>query len=123
MANKPENLSLSINLKEPKEKGKIIACIKSMPKCTHHEYPQLGDSSSVKRRSLVNTFSEPLLYCNIPMGNLVPDMFISFDHNRTAGVDKFEFISIVRNPAGMDARNTEFPSEVILEPNKGDTDK
>lgn len=120
---KSKYLSLSINLDKPKEKCEIVTCIKTVPKCTYHKNPQLWDSSAFKGRSLVHTFSEPFLHCDVPMRNLVSDMLISLYNDRAARIYEFEFISIVRNSAGMNTGDTKFPSKVIFESNQSDANE
>lgn len=121
MFNEAEYFSLSVDLHKPQEKGKVISCIKSMPKGAHHENPKLGDFSAFERWSLINTFPEPFLHSNVPMRNFISDMFISLDYNWTASVDKLKLFSIVTYPTRMNTRDTEFPSEIILESDKCDT--
>ena len=120
---KSKDLTLSINLNKPKEKWEIISCIKSVPKSTDHEDPQLWNPSTFERRSLVNTFSQPLLNCNVPMWNLVSDVFVTLNNDRTTCIDQFELFSIKTHTTCMYTCNTKFPTKVIFESYECDADK
>lgn len=121
MLDKSENLPLGVNLNKPQEKGEIISCIEPVPESADHKNPQLWNSSAFEGRSLVNTFSQPLLNGNVPMGYFVSNVFVSFDHYWTACVDKSKLMPIVGDAACMYTGNTQFPSKVVLESDECDT--
>jgi len=94
-----------------------------MPKSTNHEYPQLRNSSTFERGALINTFSQPLLNCNIPMWNFASNVFICLSNHWTASINKFKFLTIEWYSTCMDRCYTEFPSKVIFKSNQCDTNE
>lgn len=114
--------TLGIYLYEPQEEGDIVSCVESVPECTDHEYPELGDSPAFEWRPLVDTFPEPFLNCDVPMWDFGADVLVCLYRERTAGADKIELLPVETDPAGMYRSNAEFPPEIVLEPDESHAD-
>ncbi len=121
MLYKFEDLALCVNLHKPKEEWDVISCIESVPESTDHEDPKLGYASASEGWSLVYAFSEPLLDCNVPVGDFISDVFVRFDDHGTASVDELELLPVITDSTGMNACNTQLPAKVIFEANESDT--
>lgn len=106
MPDKSEDLSLGVDLDKPEEESEIVTSVEAMPESANHKDPELGEPTAFERRSLIDAFPEPLLDCDVPVGNFIPDVFIGFDHYRTACVDQFELLSVVGYPTRVNTCNT-----------------
>lgn len=109
--------TLNIHLQKPKEKGKVIARIISMPKSADHKYPQLTGSFTFEWWPLIYRFSEPLLNRHIPICNFLPYMHIRLNLGHIYRVYLVEFIVLngVTDTTWLYRANWQFPSEIVFE--------
>lgn len=103
-----------MKLCKPKNKGDIVSSIESMPKCTYSKHIYLTYGLILEMTPLVNTFSQPLLYQDVPIVNLLPHMDSCLDNDWVGYVDTIEIMTIIADSRRVNCTHTKLPAEVIL---------